>query len=245
MSIASCGLGRDQGQLTRIFYSPRETEVILNVSHAMLYRLIAAKRLDARKLGNKTLISAESIQRLAAGLPAAKVGDAAEEEDDDENDRDDEEEFASCRRHTTPPRTPSVSRMSLHPSVIVTFQPRRARRPGATEVNPSRLVQNSALRSTSMRPKGIAGCWVMSLAMQTAGLPGEAADEPGRHRPARSPIRGDVARVHSHGPAFLARMLADWGANRLPRTELETLFRRAAEVASAHIAAAGADRWPR
>jgi hypothetical protein len=97
MYIASCGLCRDQGQLARIFYSPRETKVILNVSHAMLYRLIAAKRLDARKLGNKTLISAESIQRLAAELPAAKVGEAAEEEDEDDSDGEDDsdEEFTA------------------------------------------------------------------------------------------------------------------------------------------------------
>jgi hypothetical protein len=54
----------------------------------------------------------------------------------------------------------------------------------------------------------------------------------------------DVARAHSHGPAFLARMLADWGASRLLGTELETLFRRAADLDPADIAATGADRWP-
>jgi excisionase family DNA binding protein len=70
MSIASCGLGRDNPP-TRIFYAPREAEAILGISHATLYRLIAAKRLDARKLGNKTLITAESILRLASELPSA------------------------------------------------------------------------------------------------------------------------------------------------------------------------------
>jgi len=59
----------------RLFYSPRETEAILNISHATCYRLIAAKRLDARKLGAKTAITAESINALAASLP--KIGEAA------------------------------------------------------------------------------------------------------------------------------------------------------------------------
>lgn len=56
----------------RAFYSPRETESILGISHASLYRLIGAGQLDARKLGCKTLITAASIERLVAGLP--KVG---------------------------------------------------------------------------------------------------------------------------------------------------------------------------
>lgn len=59
----------------RALYSPRETEAILGVSHATLYRLIAAGRLDARKLDGKTCITDESIRRLIASLP--KVGEAA------------------------------------------------------------------------------------------------------------------------------------------------------------------------
>jgi excisionase family DNA binding protein len=58
--------------LVRVFYSPKETETILNASHATCYRLIAAGKLDARKLGGKTLITAESIERLVAELP--KIG---------------------------------------------------------------------------------------------------------------------------------------------------------------------------
>jgi transposase-like protein len=53
----------------RALYSPRETEQILGVSHATLYRLIAAGRLDARKLDTKTVIAAQSIERLVAELP--------------------------------------------------------------------------------------------------------------------------------------------------------------------------------
>jgi len=55
--------------LTRLFYSPKETEVLLGISHATCYRLINAGKLDARKLGNKTAITGESILRLAADLP--------------------------------------------------------------------------------------------------------------------------------------------------------------------------------
>ena len=71
MSIHSCGFGHDRA-VARFFFSVRETEAILGISHASLYRLIAAGKLDARKLGNKTLITAESIERLASHLP--KVG---------------------------------------------------------------------------------------------------------------------------------------------------------------------------
>lgn len=53
----------------------------------------------------------------------------------------------------------------------------------------------------------------------------------------------DVDRVHQRGAAFLHRLLADWGAQRLLRTALETLFRRAARLNPADIAAVGGDRW--
>jgi hypothetical protein len=53
----------------RALYSPRETEAILGISHASLYRLIGSGRLDARKLGCKTLITAASIERLVTELP--------------------------------------------------------------------------------------------------------------------------------------------------------------------------------
>jgi hypothetical protein len=73
MSIASCGVGRDE--LRRQLYSPRDAEHILSVSHATLYRLIAAGRLDARKIDGKTVITAQSIETFLASLP--KLGEAA------------------------------------------------------------------------------------------------------------------------------------------------------------------------
>ena len=71
MSSGPCGLGPEG--LSRELYSPREAEHILSVSHATLYRLISAGRLDARKLNGKTVITAPSIKALLASLP--KVGE--------------------------------------------------------------------------------------------------------------------------------------------------------------------------
>jgi len=58
--------------LSRALYSPKETEALLGISHATLYRLIAAGKLDARKIGSKTVIPAGSIEGLLAEMP--KVG---------------------------------------------------------------------------------------------------------------------------------------------------------------------------
>lgn len=73
MSIHSCG-GGHEGPV-RELYSPREAEHILSVSHATLYRLINASRLDARKIDGKTVITALSIRQFIADLP--RVGEAA------------------------------------------------------------------------------------------------------------------------------------------------------------------------
>lgn len=56
-----------------LLYSPRETERLLGISHATLYRLIRAGRLDARKIGARTRITRASIERLIAALQP--VGD--------------------------------------------------------------------------------------------------------------------------------------------------------------------------
>jgi excisionase family DNA binding protein len=73
MSIHSCGLGHDNQTRAPAFYSPKQTQTLLNISHATCYRLIANGKLDARKIGTKTVISAESIERLIADLPKAAV----------------------------------------------------------------------------------------------------------------------------------------------------------------------------
>jgi hypothetical protein len=72
MSIPSSGLGRDDLP-ARALYTPRETERILSVSHAQLYRLVGRGALDARKIGRSTYITAVSIEHFLAGLPTARV----------------------------------------------------------------------------------------------------------------------------------------------------------------------------
>jgi hypothetical protein len=73
MSLSQIGgAGTSTGTPARALYSPRETESILGISHASLYRLIGAGRLDARKLSGKTLITAASIERLVTELPKVR-----------------------------------------------------------------------------------------------------------------------------------------------------------------------------
>jgi excisionase family DNA binding protein len=76
MSVHSCGFVRDGG-LQRELYSPREVEHVLSISHAGLYRLLAAGRLSAVKIGRSTYIPRTSIEQFLASLPAAKIGEAA------------------------------------------------------------------------------------------------------------------------------------------------------------------------
>ncbi len=68
MSISSIS-PRTGTHAGRALYSPREAEAILGVSHATLYRLIDAGRIEARKLLGKTVIPAASLERLIAELP--------------------------------------------------------------------------------------------------------------------------------------------------------------------------------
>ena len=73
MSLSSLALaGMPASNPARALYSPREVESILGISHASLYRLIGAGRLDARKFGSATRITWESIERFITELP--KVG---------------------------------------------------------------------------------------------------------------------------------------------------------------------------
>ncbi|AHE57322.1 helix-turn-helix domain-containing protein [Sphingomonas sanxanigenens] len=48
-------------------YSIKEACRVSSLGRTRLYQLIAAKRLDARKLGRRTLIPAESLKRLLDG----------------------------------------------------------------------------------------------------------------------------------------------------------------------------------
>ncbi|MGH7089297.1 MAG: helix-turn-helix domain-containing protein [Stellaceae bacterium] len=70
MSITSRGLG-DQPE--RLLYTAAETERLLGISHATLYRLLARSRLSAVKVGAATRITASSIERYLASLPPAQM----------------------------------------------------------------------------------------------------------------------------------------------------------------------------
>jgi predicted DNA-binding transcriptional regulator AlpA len=69
MSIVSGDQSRgDVGIIPqRLLHPPREAEILLGVSHAQLYRLLASGRLKKVKLGSRTGITRESIEAVAAG----------------------------------------------------------------------------------------------------------------------------------------------------------------------------------
>ena len=71
MSIHSYGLGPQPP--ARALYPIKEAEILLAISHAQIYRLIARGKLDARKIGARSYVTAESIAAFLASLPAAKV----------------------------------------------------------------------------------------------------------------------------------------------------------------------------
>lgn len=58
----------------RLAYTIADACRALGVGKTKLYALIGAGRLDARSLGKKTLITAESVQRLLDSLPRAPIG---------------------------------------------------------------------------------------------------------------------------------------------------------------------------
>jgi excisionase family DNA binding protein len=56
---------------SRLLYPPSEVETLLGISHATLYRLLRAGRLDAVKIGSVTRVTHASIERLLSNSPAA------------------------------------------------------------------------------------------------------------------------------------------------------------------------------
>jgi excisionase family DNA binding protein len=46
---------------------------VSGLGRTTLYELIGAKKLDARKCGNRTLITAESLRNYVSTLPAADI----------------------------------------------------------------------------------------------------------------------------------------------------------------------------
>ncbi len=56
-------------ELQRLLITIREAQKMLSLSRSTIYRCITANDLDARKVGGRTVITAESVARFAATLP--------------------------------------------------------------------------------------------------------------------------------------------------------------------------------
>ena len=59
--------------MERPFVTIKEAAEVIPAGRTKIYQLIAAGHLDVRKLGKRTLISAESIRRLHDSLPKADI----------------------------------------------------------------------------------------------------------------------------------------------------------------------------
>ncbi len=65
---------------TAAFLSVKAAQARYGLSRTRLYRLLAAGRIEARKLGGRTLVVAESADRFMAALPRAEFRGAPEAE---------------------------------------------------------------------------------------------------------------------------------------------------------------------
>jgi hypothetical protein len=63
----------DAKMISPLFVDTKNARQILGCGHTKLYELITLGRLDARKLGAKTVISTESIRKYADELPKAQI----------------------------------------------------------------------------------------------------------------------------------------------------------------------------
>jgi excisionase family DNA binding protein len=70
--LVAKGKHSHEGTAVKIFYTVAEAKNALGIGTTRLYELLAAGRLRARKLGNTTLIEAESMQELVKSLPLGK-----------------------------------------------------------------------------------------------------------------------------------------------------------------------------
>jgi hypothetical protein len=71
-SLSPSGEDTPRPRLSNLYYSILDTRRLLgDISQATTYRLIAAKKLDARKILGKTVVTSQSIEQLAAELPRA------------------------------------------------------------------------------------------------------------------------------------------------------------------------------
>lgn len=55
----------------KLFYSPTEAQHALGIKHSKFWELVKTGCFDVRKMGRRTLITAESLRRFADDLPKA------------------------------------------------------------------------------------------------------------------------------------------------------------------------------
>ncbi len=60
-------------QPMKLVYSVNETMEVLGVGRTTVYRLIGDKKLEAYKIGKKTVIKAEDLKALVDSLPKADI----------------------------------------------------------------------------------------------------------------------------------------------------------------------------
>jgi excisionase family DNA binding protein len=57
--------------LPRLLYRLAEVQSLLGVSRPTIFRLLRAGRLEGKKIGSRTVVTAKSIERFIDGLPSA------------------------------------------------------------------------------------------------------------------------------------------------------------------------------
>jgi excisionase family DNA binding protein len=63
--------------MDRKAYSPTEAAIIAGTSRTVIFAEIKANRLDAKKLGRRTLITDSALNAWLAGLPSARKPNSA------------------------------------------------------------------------------------------------------------------------------------------------------------------------
>ncbi len=58
---------------TQLSYTIEETQEVTGLGRTSVYQAISHGKLDARKAGRRTLITAASVQAYLASLPPAKI----------------------------------------------------------------------------------------------------------------------------------------------------------------------------
>jgi Helix-turn-helix domain len=61
-----------------LLYTAEAAKASLGIKNTKFYELLAQGALDARKIGNRTMVTAESLRQFVDGLPRATVSGRSE-----------------------------------------------------------------------------------------------------------------------------------------------------------------------